>query len=192
MGKALRNVGAPTADADAATKKYVDDTDAATRTYVDDIDAATNSRVANVEAAIQFQLLPTINSHIVTHLTAEVVNNGSYGTVRLRNMDIIVPTNAIPSDVSPRITVTLYKQPLEIGSSTSNESSSSAQIKFGQLYFEFSNRDINSTYSQGYGTSPLVRITVSRLICFSSVNMITNVTHCLKEQQAGVIEDIWL
>jgi hypothetical protein len=174
-------VGTPVQDADAANKEYVDAAD-----------AATNSRVTNVEAAIQFQLLPTINSAIVTHLTAEVVNHGSYGILHLRNMQMIVPTNAIPSDVSPRIAVTLYKQPLEIGSSTSIESSSSVQIKFGQLYFDFSNRNINFTYSQGYGTSPLVRITVSRFISFSSVNMITNVIHRLKEKQARVIEEIWL
>jgi hypothetical protein len=43
-GSRLQEVGAPTADADAATKKNVDDTDAATRTYVNTKDAATNVR----------------------------------------------------------------------------------------------------------------------------------------------------
>jgi hypothetical protein len=107
-------------------------------------------------------------------------------------MEMIVPTIATPTDATPRITVTLYKQPLEIGSSAWIESSSSAQIKFGQLHFEFPNRDIHFTYSQGYGTSPLVRIRVSRLVNFSSVDMITYVTHRLKKQQVGVIEEIWL
>jgi hypothetical protein len=90
----IEEVGTPTSDDDAATKKYVDDTDAATRTVM-------NSRVSYVESSVQFQLLPSINSPIVTHVTAEVVNNGSYGTVRLRNMETIVPTIAAPLDVSP-------------------------------------------------------------------------------------------
>jgi hypothetical protein len=36
LGKPLRNVGAPTVDAGASTKKYVDDTISATETYADD------------------------------------------------------------------------------------------------------------------------------------------------------------
>jgi hypothetical protein len=190
-GNRLESVGEPTSDDDAATKKFVDDTDTATRTYVDDKDAAMSSRVSGVVSSLQFELLPSINSPIVTHLTTEVVNYASYGTLRLRNMEMIVPTVSSPADVSPRIIVTLYKQPLEIGQSAWIESSSSAQVKFGQLHFEFPNKDITFTYSQGYATSPLVRITVTRVVPFYSVNMITNVTHRLKGQQAGV-EKIWL
>jgi hypothetical protein len=128
-GNRLESVGTPTSDQDAATKKFVDDTDAATRTYVDDTDAAMSSRVSGVVSSIQFELIPTINSPIVTHLTAEVVNYASYGTLRLRNMEMIIPTISTPSDVSPIIIVTLYKQPLEIGQSTWIESSSSAKIR---------------------------------------------------------------
>jgi hypothetical protein len=43
VGIRLQQVGAPTADADAANKKYVDDTDTATRTYVDTREAATRT-----------------------------------------------------------------------------------------------------------------------------------------------------
>jgi hypothetical protein len=184
-GNRLEEVGTPTSEDDAATKKFVDDTDAATTTYVDDTDAAMTSRVSGVVSSIQFEPIPTINSPIVTHLTAEVVNYASYGKLLLRNMEMIVLIIGTPSDVSPRIIVTLYKQPLEIGQSAWIESSSSAHVKFGQLYFEFPDRDITFTYSQGYATSPLVRITVTRVIPFSSVNLITNVTHRLKKQEAG-------
>jgi hypothetical protein len=49
-GIRLQEVGAPTADADAATKKYVDDTDAVTKTYVNTKDADTMTYVNTKDA----------------------------------------------------------------------------------------------------------------------------------------------
>jgi hypothetical protein len=130
--KRLINVATPFANNDAATKNaWTTPTRAPRRTKMR---LKINSRLSDLEVVLQFKLLQTINSAIVNHLTAKVANRGSFGTLHLRNMHLIVPTNATPSDVSPRITITLYKQPLEIGPSTSIEISSSTPKKMYTIF----------------------------------------------------------
>jgi hypothetical protein len=43
--KRIQDVGAPTSDTDAATKKYVDDTNVSTRSYVDTKESSTRTYV---------------------------------------------------------------------------------------------------------------------------------------------------
>jgi hypothetical protein len=83
--KRIQDVGAPTSDTDAATKKYVDDTNVNTRSYVDIMESATMTYVdahdhatrnsndnAIAELLAQIDVLSTQAGQIVTFLVAEM------------------------------------------------------------------------------------------------------------------------